>query len=101
MESLVHILLSNAVVATLMAAMVAAVSRICRRPALTHSLWLVVMLKLVTPPLVPVSLPVANIFSAIGSSPAIAHVDHAALSWPHSLNRWWNVMSTKARRAAF
>jgi beta-lactamase regulating signal transducer with metallopeptidase domain len=78
MESLVHILLSNAVVATLMAVVVAAVSRICRRPALTHSLWLVVMLKLVTPPLVPVSLPLANAFSPIGTSPAIVHIDRGA-----------------------
>ena len=78
MESLVHILLSNALAATFMAAVAAAVGRICRRPALTHSLWLVVMLKLVTPPLVPVSLPVANVLSWIGSSPAIAHVDHSA-----------------------
>ena len=28
-----------------------------RRPALIHGLWLVVMLKLVTPPVVPVTLP--------------------------------------------
>ena len=76
MESLVHILLSNALAATLMAAVIAVVGRTCRRPALTHSLWLVVMLKLVTPPLVPVSLPFADILSRIGPSPAISHVDH-------------------------
>src|ERR1700677_3657915 len=75
MESLVHILLSNALVATVMAAMAAALGRICRRPALTHCLWLVVMLKLVTPPLVPVSLPVATVRSPIGSSPAISSID--------------------------
>ena len=79
MESLVHILLSNALTAAVMAIVVLAVGRISRPPALTHSLWLVVMLKLVTPPLVPVPLPVANIFSAIGSSPAVAHVDHGAI----------------------
>jgi bla regulator protein blaR1 len=75
MESLIHILLSNALVATVMAAIAAALGRICRRPALTHCLWLVVMLKLVTPPLVPVSLPVANVRSPIGPSPAISSID--------------------------
>ena len=76
MESLVHILLSNALAATVIAVVAAAVGRICRRPALTHSLWLVVMLKLVTPPLVPVSLPVANVISPVeGASPVVSRVD--------------------------
>ena len=57
MESLVHAMLSNALAATVLAIFVAALGRVCRRPALIHGLWLVVMLKLVTPPLVPVSLP--------------------------------------------
>ena len=57
MESLVHAMLSNALAATVLAILVAILGRVCRRPALIHGLWLVVMLKLVTPPLVPVSLP--------------------------------------------
>ncbi|MGO9468830.1 MAG: M56 family metallopeptidase [Isosphaeraceae bacterium] len=57
MESLVHGMLSNAVAAAMLALAVGALSRLCRRPALIHSLWLVVLLKLVTPPVVPVSLP--------------------------------------------
>ena len=75
MESLLHIMLSNALVATVIAVVAAAVGRFCRRPALTHGLWLVVLLKLVTPPLVPVSLPVANVFSPVGSSPVASRVD--------------------------
>ena len=59
MESLVHAMLSNALAVTVLAIMVAILGRACRRPALIHGLWLVVMLKLVTPPVVPVSLPVA------------------------------------------
>jgi beta-lactamase regulating signal transducer with metallopeptidase domain len=78
MESLVYTLLSNALAATFMAAIVVGLSRICRRPALTHSLWLVVMLKLVTPPLVPISLPVANVFAPIRSSSAIVHINGGA-----------------------
>ena len=56
MESLVHAMLSNAVVVAVLAMPVAIMGRACRRPALIHGLWLVVMLKLVTPPVVPVSL---------------------------------------------
>jgi beta-lactamase regulating signal transducer with metallopeptidase domain len=43
--------LGNAAVATALAAVVAAVSPIIRRPAVRHGLWLLVLLKLVTPPL--------------------------------------------------
>jgi beta-lactamase regulating signal transducer with metallopeptidase domain len=56
MQTLLGIALSNAVVATLLAGLAAVVSRFCRRPALVHGLWLLVFLKLVTPPLVPVSV---------------------------------------------
>ena len=59
MEPLVHAMLSNALAATVLAVLVAILGRACRRPALIHGLWLVVMLKLVTPPVVPVSIPVA------------------------------------------
>ncbi len=58
MESLVHALLSNSVAATILVVLVAVIGRSCRRPALVHALCLVVLLKLVTPPLVHVSLPV-------------------------------------------
>jgi len=57
MESLVHSMLSNAATAAVLALAIGAFSRSCRRPALVHCLWLVVLLKLITPPLVPVSLP--------------------------------------------
>ena len=53
----VHAMLSNALAATVLAVLVAILGRACRRPAFIHGLWLVVMLKLVTPPVVPVSLP--------------------------------------------
>ena len=56
MESLVNALLSNALVATGLALAPLVLSRFGRSPALVHSLWLVVLLKLVTPPLVQVPL---------------------------------------------
>jgi beta-lactamase regulating signal transducer with metallopeptidase domain len=49
--------LSNAAMATLLAVFAAGLCRLYRRPALAHGLWLVVLLKLVTPPLVEVPLP--------------------------------------------
>jgi beta-lactamase regulating signal transducer with metallopeptidase domain len=52
MESLVQIGLSNAVVALVLAAVAALLGAVLRKPALTHGLWLLVLLKLVTPPLV-------------------------------------------------
>jgi beta-lactamase regulating signal transducer with metallopeptidase domain len=54
MSGLLEIALSNAVVATMLALLAAGIGRVCRRPALTHSLWLLVFLKLVTPPMIPV-----------------------------------------------
>ncbi|HEY7157556.1 MAG TPA: M56 family metallopeptidase [Gemmataceae bacterium] len=69
MEPLLCIALSNAVAATLLAVVVAAVGRLCRRPAVLHALWLLVLLKLLTPPLVP--LPLAWLPAPDHSSPAV------------------------------
>jgi beta-lactamase regulating signal transducer with metallopeptidase domain len=57
-ETLLLVGVSNAVVAGALAVVAAAAGRLCRRPALTHSLWLIVLIKLVTPPLVHLSVPV-------------------------------------------
>jgi beta-lactamase regulating signal transducer with metallopeptidase domain len=59
-DTLLHAALANALTATLLAVPVAAVARLGRRPALAHALWLLVLLKLVTPPLFPVRLPWAD-----------------------------------------
>jgi beta-lactamase regulating signal transducer with metallopeptidase domain len=56
MPSLLCLALSNAVVATLLAVIAAVVARFCRRPAVRHALWLLVLLKLITPPLLPLSV---------------------------------------------
>jgi beta-lactamase regulating signal transducer with metallopeptidase domain len=57
MSGLLHAGLSNALVAVVLALVAVVVGRTFRRPALTHGLWLLVLLKLVTPPLVGVSIP--------------------------------------------
>src|SRR5262245_93139 len=57
---LVRVALGNAALATALAVLVALAAWACRRrPALVHHLWLLVLLKLVTPPLwtVPISWP--------------------------------------------
>ncbi len=56
MDALLRLLLTNAAAAGLLAALAFAVSRLVRRPALAHGLWLLALLKLVTPPLVPLPL---------------------------------------------
>src|SRR4051794_37684068 len=57
MPTLLDLGLSNAVLATGLAVIAAILGRLCRRPALVHSLWLLVLLKLLTPAFVPVPLP--------------------------------------------
>ena len=57
METLLQVGLSNAVVALLLAVIALVVGYFCRRPAVIHGLWLLVLLKLLTPPLVRVPLP--------------------------------------------
>jgi WD40 repeat protein/beta-lactamase regulating signal transducer with metallopeptidase domain len=46
--------LSNAAAATVLALLAAFVGRVVHRPALSHALWLLVLLKLLTPPLIAV-----------------------------------------------
>src|SRR5262245_66444680 len=59
MTLLLQICLANVAVASLLALVAFGVGKVCRRPALVHSLWLLVLLKLVTPPLfwLPVAWP--------------------------------------------
>jgi beta-lactamase regulating signal transducer with metallopeptidase domain len=64
MRSLVEIVLSNSAIATLLAVVAMVVGRYCRRPSLVYGLWLLVFLKLLTPPLV--RIPVA----VLGQEPA-------------------------------
>src|SRR5437870_1573950 len=54
---LIEIGLSNIAMAAALAVVAVIVGRAFRRPALTHSLWLLVLIKLITPPLfyVPVA----------------------------------------------
>ena len=50
MSTFLGIGLANALMATLLALLAAVVGRVWKKPALRHGLWLLVLLKLVTPP---------------------------------------------------
>jgi beta-lactamase regulating signal transducer with metallopeptidase domain len=57
MNSFVAIVASNALIAAVLALVTVIVTRCWRSPQIAHGLWLLVLLKLITPPLVTVSPP--------------------------------------------
>ena len=57
MATLLHAGLTNAVLAAVLAVVVFGITRIWRNPQAAHVLWLLVLLKMVTPPLVSVPIP--------------------------------------------
>ena len=56
MPPLLQIVLGNAVMACVLALLAAAVTYFVRRPALAHGLWLLVLLKLLTPAIIPLQV---------------------------------------------
>ena len=56
METALQLVLTNAAAAAVVAGVALVVSRVVRRPALAHALWLIALVKLVTPPLLPLPL---------------------------------------------
>src|SRR6516225_6408399 len=56
MDTLEQVVLTNAVMATALALLASAVGLVCRRPALIHSLWLLVLVKLITPPICQIEI---------------------------------------------
>lgn len=57
MATILEIALSNALMAAVLALIAFAVSKLWRRPAVAHALWVLVLLKLVTPSLFRVEIP--------------------------------------------
>ncbi len=71
MTLLLQVALTNAVMATVLGLVAAVVGGVCRRPALGHCLWLLVSLKLITPPLLLLPIPSVTLPSiTLGSEPA-------------------------------
>src|SRR5438552_1039484 len=85
MGTFLEVGLSNAIVASVLAVLAAIASRIGRRPALAHGLWLLVLLKLVTPPLVRVPLPWLSGEEPARASYSLPPEDFAANSWSADL----------------
>ncbi len=71
---------SNALAATGLAVFAWVVSRVCRRPQVVFAVWVLVLAKLVTPPLV--TLPVESLRGRLDWTPAIA--THEPLEMPMS-----------------
>jgi uncharacterized protein (TIGR03067 family) len=72
MDPLLTAVASNLAVATALACVAVVVSRFFRRPQLAHALWMLVLVKLITPPIVGVRMPAFPQESFIGAS-AVAH----------------------------
>src|SRR5262245_56379363 len=56
--TVMHAMLGNAAVAAVLALLALAVGRVCRSPSVRHVAWVLVLLKLIMPPLISVPLPV-------------------------------------------
>ena len=56
MRELIEIAVSNLLIAAILASIAVAVTRSRRSPAFAHCLWLLVLVKLVTPPIVRVPI---------------------------------------------
>src|SRR5882724_11347881 len=63
-------MLGNAAIAAGLALLALAVGYLCRCPTLRHAAWLIVLLKLVTPPLFSISLPILP--ASWSAQPAVA-----------------------------
>ena len=72
MATLLEMVLSNILVASVLALGVAGLARILKRPALVHCLWVLVFLKLVTPPVVSVPVFPAGAFLLQAESAPVA-----------------------------
>jgi hypothetical protein len=57
MDSILDVVLGNALVATVLALLAAGSTMALRRPAFTHALWTLVLVKLMTPSFIPVPIP--------------------------------------------
>jgi beta-lactamase regulating signal transducer with metallopeptidase domain len=83
MDAGLRLLLTNAAAAALVACVALLVSRLVRRPALAHALWLLALVKLVTPPILPLPLlptwsPTAP--SATAAAPMVVQMAPATLA---------------------
>src|SRR5947199_5160500 len=79
MSTLLSVGLANAACAAALAVLALVAGRLCRRPALAHALWVLVLVKLVTPPLfrpsvawLPAESPAPAAVEVAGHAPAFS-----------------------------
>ncbi len=70
MATLLQNIVANAVLGTVLAILAAAITRVVRRAPLAHFVWLLVLLKLITPPLLRIEIPLPTMTSLIAASAA-------------------------------
>jgi beta-lactamase regulating signal transducer with metallopeptidase domain len=90
MQTFWEIVASNALLVVILAAGVAVVGRVWKNPACLHLLWVLVLLKLVTPPMltIPIAMPASRAPSALAEERAatghVASPPHVAASGPET-----------------
>jgi beta-lactamase regulating signal transducer with metallopeptidase domain len=89
--SVMHAMLGNAAVAAVLAVLALGVRCTCRSPAVRHLAWLLVLLKLVTPPLFIIPLPVLP--ASLGAPPADPVPPRSSASSPPSATGTRNMPS--------
>jgi bla regulator protein BlaR1 len=82
MQWLVEVGLSNALAVVVLAIVAWVAGRISRRPAVTHALWLLVLLKLLTPPIIELRLPWAIARTAIDDPEVVDQPGQRAAALP-------------------
>ncbi len=76
MTTLLNIALINAVTVLPLALLALLVSRLARRPALTHAVWVLVLLKIVTPPLFHLPVTIETPIASESRSVDVGHVSN-------------------------
>ena len=84
-NSLIEIALGNALMTVGLAVLVAGVGRTWRHPVLLHSLWVLVLVKLLTPPLISISVDVPAVVESI----AVSSGSQAELFSPTEVTARW------------
>lgn len=78
MHALTELALTNAAAATVLAAGVTLLAFVCRRPALLHALWVLVLVRLLTPPIYHVAVLPAVVSAAAAEAPTTGTGEPAA-----------------------
>jgi beta-lactamase regulating signal transducer with metallopeptidase domain len=96
MSTLLSIGIANALVSAILGLGTYAVTRVCNNPHVARALWLVVLLKLITPPLFSFSLPDWTATNGVDRATEVAPRSDAPDSFPTAPERSVHEMATDA-----